>query len=96
MLVALLQLADLQAGIPLLSAASPEIEMIADSLKTRASMEERRAMLHVAAQLAASEAPLFAALLGFDPPLVVPQVIAQVRSQRADLEAAAGDVDAAP
>jgi hypothetical protein len=63
-----------------------QTDLVASSLRDASSVEERRALFELLAQLLESEAGavLAARLLGFDPALVVPQHMEAMQAMRAE------------
>ncbi|KAJ9517899.1 hypothetical protein QJQ45_004187 [Haematococcus lacustris] len=73
--LAIIRLTSLLQKLPVLSMTGNEVPLIADSLQTSFDVEERRKAFYLFGQLFPEAAALGAALLGFQPNLVVPQLM---------------------
>ncbi|KAG2425350.1 hypothetical protein HXX76_013764 [Chlamydomonas incerta] len=81
---ALARLASLLEYLPALDAEAPQVDMVASSLRAASSVEERRYLFHLLAQLTEDKAALAARLLDFDPKLVIPEQQAALQAARAE------------
>ncbi|PNW88899.1 hypothetical protein CHLRE_01g049900v5 [Chlamydomonas reinhardtii] len=92
---ALARIASLLEYLPALDTETPQVDMVASSLRAASSLEERRYLFHLLAQLTEDKAALAARLLDFDPKLVIPEQQAALQAARVEqaeferLEAAA-------
>lgn len=77
----LLRMSELLARMPVFGRGGAEPELIASSLADRSTIEERKKLFILFAQLAPEAADVVAEMLGFNPELVIPQLELELQQQ---------------
>ncbi|KAG1675122.1 hypothetical protein FOA52_003345 [Chlamydomonas sp. UWO 241] len=89
-LVSLLYLSSLTQNLPALTPGSAEPELIASSLQSVSTVDERKKIFYILGQLHADGAALYAEMLGFEAAAVVPKLFADVEALKNQVQTREG------